>query len=113
NDFAHRVAVAVAEIVKSLPARLESEHVRLSEVHDVNIVPDTRAVRRGIIGPENLALRRLAERDFQDVRNQMSLDAMMFAEFFARAGGVEIAKGDEFQSVNLAVPLENLLEHQF
>ena len=43
----------------------------------------------------------------------MRFDAMMLAEFFARAGGVEIAEGDEFQAVNLMIPLENFLEHQF
>ena len=42
----------------------------------------------------------------------MRFDAMMFAKFFARAGGVEIAEGDEFQSVNLLIPDEHFLEHQ-
>jgi hypothetical protein len=40
------------------------------------------------------------------------LDAMMFAEFFARAGGVEVTEGDEFQLVKLLIPDQDLLEHQ-
>ena len=37
---------------------------------------------------------------------------MMLAELLARAGGVEVAEGDELQPVNLLIPLEHLLEHQ-
>ena len=36
----------------------------------------------------------------------------MFAEFFARAGGVEIPEGDELQPVDFLIPLEDFLEHQ-
>lgn len=57
-----------------------------------------------IIRTENFAVRRLAERDLDHVRNEMALDAVMLAELFARAGGVEIAKGDELQPVNLLIP---------
>ena len=62
--------------------------------------------------PKISHVRLLAERDLQHVRNQMRLDAMMFAEFFARAGGVEITEGDELQFVNLLIPDEHFLEHQ-
>jgi hypothetical protein len=37
---------------------------------------------------------------------------LVFAEFFARAGGVEVAEGDEFQAVDFLIPLEDFLEHQ-
>ena len=36
----------------------------------------------------------------------------MLAEFFARAGGVEIAERDEVQPVNPLIPQQRLLEHQ-
>ena len=78
--------------------------MRLRQVEDVDVIADAGAVGRRIIRAENLALRLLAERDLQHVRNQMRLDAMMFAEFFARAGGVEVAEGDELQPVNLLIP---------
>ena len=48
----------------------------------------------------------------QHVRNEVRLDAMMFAELFAGAGGVEIAEGNEFQFVKLLIPDQDFLEHQ-
>ena len=107
------VAVAVAQIVKALLARSEGEDVRLREVNDVDVIADAGAVGRGIIGAVNFALCGLAKRDLEDVGDEMSFDAVMFAEFFAGAGGVEIAEGDEFEPVNLVIPVQHLLEHQF
>src|SRR5580704_3334376 len=46
-------------------------------------------------------------RDFQHVRDEVRLDAMMFAVFSTGAGGIEIAEGDEFQVVNLVIPVEH------
>ena len=43
----------------------------------------------------------------------MSLDAVMFAKFFAGAGGIEITEGNKFELMNLFVPEEHFLEHQF
>ena len=91
--------------LKAALARPRAEDVRLRQVDDVDVIADAGAVGRRIIRAENIALRFLAERDLKHVRNEMRLDAMMFAEFFARAGGVEIAERDEFQPVNLLVPV--------
>ena len=63
DDLPHGIAVAVAQIVKAGLARLQSEHVRLREVTDVDVIADARAVGRRIIRAVNLALRLLAERD--------------------------------------------------
>ena len=86
----------------------ERQDVRLREIDDVDVIANAGAVGRRIIGAVNFALRRLAERDFEHVRDQMRFDAMMFAKFLARAGGVEITERDEFQSVNLVIPFEHL-----
>ena len=84
----------------------------MREVRDVDVVADARAVGCRIIGPVNLALSRLAERDLEDVGDEVRLEAMVFAEFFARARGVEVAKRHKLQAMNLLVPLENFFEHQ-
>ena len=52
----------------------------------MNVIANAGAIRRGVIGAVNLAMRRLAERNFEDVGNEMRFDAVMFAVFFARAG---------------------------
>jgi len=43
----------------------------------------------------------------------MRFDAMVFSKFRRSAGRIEVAKGNEFQSVDLAIPAENFLEGQF
>src|ERR1035438_2807066 len=112
DDFPHRVAVAVAEVVEAAPAWGEAEEMRLRQVEDMNIIPDAGAIGRGIIRAINFAVRLLSERHLQDVWDKMRLDAVMLAESFAGAGGVEVAERDELQSVNPLIPLQHLLEHQ-
>ena len=46
-------------------------------------------------------MRRLAERDFEDIGDKMRFNAMVLAEFGAGAGSVEITEGDKFKTVNL------------
>jgi hypothetical protein len=89
DDLADGVAVSIAEVVETLFARLEANDVGLSQVNDVNVIANTGAVGGRVIRAVNFALRFLAEGDFEDIRNEMSLDPMMFAEAFARAGGVK------------------------
>src|SRR5947208_16520253 len=100
DDFADRVTLAVAQVEKAVPARSHGENMRPGQINDVNVIADTRAVGRRVIHAKNLAARRLAERDPEHVRNQVRLEAMMLAEPFACASGVEIAKGDKLQTVN-------------
>src|SRR5439155_13995436 len=83
NDLPHRVAIAVAEIVEALLARRETEDVRLREVQDVDVVTDASAVGCRVIRAVNLDARRLAERHFEDIRDEVRLQAMMLAEFLA------------------------------
>jgi len=85
DDLAHGVTLTVAQVEKAVPARCQGQNVRLGQVADVNVIAHTRAVRRGIVRAENLAMRLLAKRDFEHVRDQVRLDAMMFAEAFAGA----------------------------
>src|SRR5581483_5732533 len=112
DNLTHGIAIAVAEVVKSLFAGREGQDMGLGQINDVDIIPDAGAVGRGIIGAVNLALGGLAERDFEDVRDEVGFDAMMFAEFLAGAGGVEIAEGDKLEAVDLVIPVQHLLEHE-
>src|SRR5881394_4432769 len=84
----------------------------VGKVDDVNIIADTGAVWGGIIGAKDFTMIRLPERDFQDVGNEVSLDAVILAKLGAGAGGVEIAEGDKFEPVNLLIPEEHLFEHE-
>ena len=83
------------------------------KIENVNVIADARAVRRFVIGAVNLDVRFLAERDFQDIRNEMRLEAVIFAKFCRGAGSVEITQRDETQPVNLVVPAQDFFEDQF
>src|SRR6266480_4751669 len=50
DDFAHRVAVAVAQVVEALRAGCQGEYVSLGEIHDVDVIADAGAVGRRIVG---------------------------------------------------------------
>ena len=38
---------------------------------------------------------------------------MMLAKAFTRPGRIEVTEGNEFQPMNLAIPMQHALEHQF
>src|SRR5438105_818064 len=42
----------------------------------------------------------------------MRLSPMMLAKFLAGAGGVEVAEGDKFQSMQFMIPMEHPLKHE-
>src|SRR4029434_2956549 len=112
DDFAHARAAASTDIVERTLRHTEREHVRLSEIDDVDVIADARAVRRLIVGAVNLDVFLLAKRDLEDVGDEVRLNAMIFAETLGGAGGVEVTERDEFEAVNLVVPAQDFLEHQ-
>src|ERR1035441_4715750 len=112
DDFPHRIAVAVAEVVEAAPAWGEAEEMRLRQVEDVDVIANAGAVGRGIIRAVNFAVRLLSEGHLEHVGDEMRLRAVMLPEGFAGAGGVEVAECDELQPMNPLIPLEHLLEHQ-
>src|ERR1035438_4785244 len=95
DDFPHRIAVAVAEVVETAPARGEAEEMRLRQVEDVDVIADAGAIGRGIIRAVNFAVRLLSEGHLEHVRDEMRLHAVMLPEGCAGAGGVEVAECDE------------------
>src|SRR5438876_1965117 len=112
NHFADGITRAVSQVVETLSSVRQGEDVRLGEVNDVNVVANASAIRRGVIGAEDVALRRLAEDGLEHVGNQMRLDSVVFAEALARTRRVEVTERDELQTVNSLIPLQHLFEHQ-
>ena len=90
----------------------EGEHVRLREIEDVDVVADARAVGRLVVGAVDFDVLLLPERDLQDVRDEVRLDAVIFAEGLGGAGGVEVAQGDVVEAVDFVIPAEDFLEDQ-
>jgi len=85
------MAAAVTQ-VKCPRAKLidlgQSQKVCLGNIHDVDVIANARAIRRFVIGAEDLDVRSLTEGDFEHVGNEVRFDPMIFAEtFFRRADG--------------------------
>ena len=113
NDLANRSSSASAQIVKITFFGLHREDVGLGKVENMNVVADAGAVRRGVIGAENIHRLALAEGDFKDVRDEVRFDAVVFAELFGGSRRVKIALGDKGELMNLAIPAEDRFEHEF
>ena len=86
--------------------------MRVSQIKDMDVVPDACAVRRLVIGAVNFHRLFLSERHLQNVRDEVRLDPVVLAELFRGARRVEIAQGGEAQPVDLVIPAQDLLEHQ-
>ena len=89
--------------------------MRLSQIIDMNVVANASAVRRWIIGAEDLQLRALSCRGSQRQRNQMGFGIVRFTDFAAliRPCGVEIAQTGKAQSVRIVVTLQSVLKKSF
>src|SRR4030095_13178423 len=96
NHFSHTETSPGAEVVDqpaALRERVQCEHVRRSQVEDVDVVPNATAILSGVVRSEDRNSGTLAERYFQNQRNQVGFRRMVFAQVRAgRAGCVEIAQ---------------------
>src|SRR4051794_27005675 len=89
--------------------------MRGSEIVDVNVVPDTRAIRRLIIISKDGDRIPLAKRDLQDERYQMGFRCMVFTDFTAwiRARGIEVSQSCEANVISVTIIAKNLFDNQF
>src|SRR5690606_14476446 len=106
------IAFPVSEIEKAFVPWVQRQNMGLRKVRYMDVIPDAGPVRRGIIRPVNLAMRRLAHRYLEHVRDQMRFDSVMLAKAFARSSGIEVTKRNESQPVNLPIPEQDLFKHQ-
>ena len=104
DHFAYGLSLAIAEVEEPAFTRFHREHVCLGQIDDMNVIANAGAVRGGVIGAKDFAFAGLPKRDLKDIRDKVSLDAMMFTEFFACASGIEVAQRDKLQPVNLLIP---------
>src|SRR5580692_11436 len=83
DDLPDAVAVAVAQVVDLVPARLdrlEGEEVRGGQVGDVNVVADAGAVRGRVVVAVHHELVALAAGDLEHDRDQVRLRSMPLAQ---------------------------------
>ena len=59
---------------------LQRQQVRLGQVVDVDVVADAGAVRRRVVGAEDLDVRPLPERHLEDERDQVRLRVVVLAD---------------------------------
>ena len=112
DDLPHACSAARAEVVFGGLRAPEREHVRLREVEDVDVIPDAGAIGSGVVGAENGDILFLAEGDFQNVRDKVCFDAVIFAKSEACACCVEVPEGHVFDPMDFIEPAEHLFKHQ-
>ena len=66
--------------------------MRARKIDNVDVVADTCAVGRLIIGSVNFDVRALTKRDLQHIRNQVCFGPMIFAEVLRGAGRIEVTQ---------------------
>ena len=110
--FTDGEARPVAQVKAPLFAGLQCQNMRLGEVSDVDKVPYAGAIGCWIVRSEDFHAGFLTEGGLQNIRNEVSLNAVMFPEPLTRSGGIEIAKCRELNAVQLAIPRKHLLDHQ-
>ena len=88
---------------------LDGPQVRVGEVGDMDVIADAGAVGCRVVVTEH---RQLAAPlgGHQDVRDEMCLGRVVFAECLGRAGDVEVAESDGPEAVCPAVPAERAFE---
>ena len=86
--------------------------MRVAEVVDVDVVADRGAVRRRVVGPEDLDVGIDAERRPEDVRDQMGLGIVVLARAVARAGDVEVAQAHRADLVGGAEVADHVVDRQ-
>src|ERR1700688_3969016 len=94
--------------------QLESFHVCLSKIVDVNIVADASAVRGRVVGSEDLQLRSSASGRSKSERDEVRLRLVQFADFSALVGSgrIEVTQAGRAQPVSTIIGFQRLLEEK-
>ena len=86
----------------------------VDEVLHVDVVPDAGAVRRGVVGTEELQAVPPALRHRQDERDEVGLRPVILADGAVRPGPrhVEVPQGAVFQAIGPVAPLEHFFHDE-
>ena len=112
NDLLHRVSPPIPQIERPLLLAFQGPDMRLRQIHDMDVIPDTRPVRRRIIPPEHRHFVQLTQRNLQHIRDQMGLRIVILPELLRRARRIEITQENRLQSSPLPAPRQHLLKLQ-
>ena len=87
--------------------------MRVGEIEDVDVIANTRSIRRVVVVSVDFDVRFLTECHLQHSWNEMRLRSMVFAKFLRCAGGVEVAQANKFHPMDVVVPTQNFFEREF
>src|SRR5262245_61495912 len=119
DHFPHAYGAAVTAIERhrapAVRKMVEREQMRIHKVADMDVIPYPRAVRRRIVGAENLQARYAAKRNLARALDEMrgARRRLSGPSLGVRGGGVEIAQGHEAATMRARSVLEHALGHQF
>ena len=110
NHLSHTFAASGAQIVGATFGGAEGEQVGLRKIEDMDVVTNARAIGRVVVCSVNFDALLLTESNLQNVRDKVRLDTVIFTKALAGTGGVEIAQGDIFHSMNGVVTSEGFFQ---
>ena len=113
DHFTNGGSAAGAQIVEITFFGLQSKNVSLGEVQYVDVVAYARAIGRGVVGAKNIHRLALAESDLEDVGDEVRLDSVILSKCLRCPSRIEVTEGREGEFVNLVIPLEDGLKHEF
>jgi sporulation protein YlmC with PRC-barrel domain len=117
DNLPDRIALRIRQIAGATRVTVEkifeSAHVRVGNVHDVDVVADAGAVRRIVVGPEHIDGAAVAGR-CEGERNEVRLRIMGLADLAVRVGacGVEVAQRHRAQARRTVEVAQHPLDHQ-
>src|SRR5215207_866601 len=101
DDLAHSKAFAgtKVEVTATLGQRRQRQHMRPSQVADMNVITDAGSVARVVVGTKYFDVRALTSRHLQDQWNEVDLWLVILAVLGCRTAGVEVAQASRTDTV--------------
>ncbi len=94
NYLFYRVPIAIAQVI--IPAlvtgkkQFQCQQMRLGQIENMNIVPDTGSIVCQIVIPKNIYCISLAERSLKYQRNQVGLRPVILSQFSVRISACSV-----------------------
>src|SRR5215208_8013647 len=79
----------------------------------MDVIADTSAIRRWIVRAIDLCCVAFSQGDTQNQRDKMGLGLMSFPATRQCSASIKIPERSKVQTMNLPIPIQRLLDHQF
>ncbi len=115
HHFPYRETCPVTQVVyaTAFVQCLQGQDVCLSQVHYVDVIPDTSSVSRRIVVTVDIQTLSLPQGNLHQQGDQMGFRIVVLAVPLGGARGVEVAQAGILQPIPDLAPVQYPLDHQF